>query len=197
MGRKRKVDRDTARQSALSAFWVNGYSGLGLRRLEELTGINRFAVQTEFGGKDGLFLDIAERYCSLWKRTEGEKLRAGNLEQLAAFFLKRTRKDLPEEFNSGCLMLNTLGGDQPDNPEFRQAITGFLDTIQSSFAAALENEKTQGTLIDGLRIEESSQMLLSALIGMNMLIKQQGDNQAARPAAKGLQKTIMSWRKSR
>ena len=77
MGRKRKVDRDTARQSALSAFWVNGYSGLGVRQLEELTGINRFAVQTEFGGKDGLFLDIASLYCSVWIRTDGEKLRKG------------------------------------------------------------------------------------------------------------------------
>ncbi len=194
MGRKRKVDRDTARQSALSAFWVNGYSGLGVRQLEELTGINRFAVQTEFGGKDGLFLDIASLYCSVWIRTDGEKLRSGNLDQLEDFFTNRARKNLPTEFHSGCLILNTLGGDQPDTPEARKAIEGFLETIRTSFAAALQNEKAQGTLIKGLDVEGSSQLLLSALIGMNMLIKQAGNSEAARPTALGLKKLIMSWR---
>ena len=37
-------------------------------------------------------------------------------------------------------------------------------------------------------------MLLSTLIGMNMLIKVRGSNEAGRPVALGTRKTILSWR---
>lgn len=195
MGRTRKVNRETARLSALSAFWINGYSSLGVRKIEELTGINRFALQTEFGGKNGLFLEVVSLYASEWNRMSGNRIREGNLEDLAGFFLRRTRKGRQEEMNKGCLILNMLGGDQPDAPEIRQLISKFLEDIQASFASAIKNEKKQGTLIEGLNIEESSQMLLSALIGINLLIKENDDNKAARPTALFLEKTIMGWRK--
>lgn len=194
MGRARKVDRETAIESALSAFWVHGYKALGVRKLEELTGINRFALQTEFGGKNGLFLEIAKTYISYWGDTHREAIRNGTLDELADFFLERTQKNSRAEMNSGCLIFNTLGDEQPDAPEIRQLISGFLDTIQATFAAALHNERAAGTLVEDLDIDQASQMLLSTLIGMNMLIKARGCNEAGRPAALGAQKTIMSWR---
>ena len=59
--------------------------------------------------------------------------------------------------------------------------------------AARRNERSAGTLIDDLEIEEASQMLLSTLIGMNMLIKVRGSNEAGSSIAPGTWKTIMSW----
>lgn len=79
-------------------------------------------------------------------------------------------------------------------PSIIQTSAGMGDTIQGSFATALRNERTQGTLIEDLDIDEASQMLLNALIGMNLFIKMRECNEAARPTARGLQKTIMSWR---
>ena len=84
MGRAKKVDRELARKSALSAFWVHGYNSLGVRKLEELTGINRFALQTEFGGKAGLFGEILDAYTAEWDNNYLEPVRNGNLDDLAA-----------------------------------------------------------------------------------------------------------------
>lgn len=194
MGRKKKVDRNTAQEAALSAFWANGYTGLGVRRLEELTGINRFALQTEFGGKNGLFLDISKLYVSSWKRTYRDAIRNGNLDSLAEYFLLRASTNLPAESNNGCLLFNTLSDEQLDAPDIRKVVSDFLQTIQQSFACALHNERAQGTLIEDLDINGASQLLLSSLIGMNILIKARQSNKAALPTALALQKTILAWR---
>lgn len=194
MGRTKKVDRDTAREAALSAFWTNGYTGLGVRKLEELTGINRFALQTEFGGKNGLFLEISKLYVSLWKDSYLEGIRTGNLDNVADYFLQRASKSARAETNNGCLIFNTLSDEQLDAPDIRKEVSGFLRTIQNSFASALHNERAQGTLIGDLDINEASQLLLSSLIGMNMLIKARQSNEAALPTALALQKTILGWR---
>ncbi len=194
MGRARKVDLKTAKEAALSAFWLNGYKGLGVRKLEELTGINRFALQTDFGGKNGLFLVILETYTRAWNDTFRDTLCAGNLDDLAAYFILRASGDARAEMNNGCLVFNTLGEDEPDSLEIHDAITQFMDTIESCFASALRNERADGTLCENLDIEEASQMLLSALIGMNMLIKAKQSNEAALPTALALKSTIMGWR---
>lgn len=193
MGRAKKVDRAVARESALSAFWVHGYKGLGVRKLEELTGINRFALQTEFGGKDGLFAEILDMYASSWK-ADLKVVRDGNLDHLAAYFMQRASKDGRSETNSGCLAFNTLGGDAIDNPDIKRKIESLVNGLQRAFSHALKNEKMQGTLKSDLDISATSQMLVSSLIGMNIFIKMKGKNEAALPTANGLKKTIMSWR---
>jgi TetR/AcrR family transcriptional repressor of nem operon len=194
MGRAKKVDRETARASALSAFWVNGYSGLGVRKLEELTGINRFALQTEFGGKNGLFAEVLDAYTSQWDYKYLEPVRNGNLDNLAAYFLQRVSKKSRAETNSGCLVINTLSEGNLNTPEINEKVSGFVDRIQDTFAEALRNEKAQGTLDKELNIGEATQMLLSSLIGMNILIRMKGNNEAALPTARGLHQTIISWR---
>lgn len=83
-------------------------------------------------------------------------------------------------------------------------VTGFgFDAYEGGFlkakgacvrVAALEHERSAGTLSDDLEIQQASQMLLSTLIGMNMLIKVRGSNEAGRPVALGTRKTILSWR---
>jgi TetR/AcrR family transcriptional repressor of nem operon len=193
MGRTRKVDSAVARESALSAFWVHGYKGLGVRKLEELTGINRFALQTEFGGKDGLFFEILDMYASTWKDNL-EVVRSGNLDHLAAYFIQRASKNGRYESNSGCLVFNTLSGDTVSSPEIIKKIESLVSSVQRSFSYALKNEKALGTLKGDLDIGQTSQMLVSSLIGMNIYIKMKGKNEAALPTAKSLKNTIMSWR---
>jgi TetR/AcrR family transcriptional repressor of nem operon len=195
MGRAKKVDRELARESALSAFWIHGYKSLGVRKLEKLTGINRFALQTEFGGKNGLFVEILDTYTSEWDSSYLEPVRNGNLDDLAAYFMQRASMDARAETNSGCLMINTLSEGNHDAPEISERVSNFLDHVQNTFSKALHNERAQGTLISSLDINEASQMLMSSLIGMNILIRMKGSSEAALPTAISLKTTIMSWRK--
>ena len=53
MPRSKGYDRAQAVERACEAFWEFGYQALGLREIESRTGLNRFAIHTEFGRQGG------------------------------------------------------------------------------------------------------------------------------------------------
>jgi TetR/AcrR family transcriptional repressor of nem operon len=195
MARARKVEIGTARALALSAFWSHGYQSLGVRKLEELTGINRFMLQTEFGGKQGLFLETIDSYISQWDENYLIQIRAGNIDQIVHFFNLRASNATAPEANNGCLMINTLCEGQVEDSEIKDRVFKFMRLMRSSLRLALCNERSQGSLKKSVDIDEASEMLANALIGMNVTIKLHGKNEAAQAAAKQLCKTVLSWRK--
>jgi TetR/AcrR family transcriptional repressor of nem operon len=195
VARARKIDRKKAQELALKAFWLNGYTGLGVRKLEKITGINRFMLQTEFGGKEGLFVDVLDTYISLSEKTCYETVRSGNLDSLIELFLQRAGDALPMESSNGCLMINTLCEGDTENAAIKQRGVDFMDVMQSAMIQALKNEQSQGTLVIDLDINQASEMLMASLVGMNVLVKMNGDNRAVLPAAKMIEKTILSWRR--
>lgn len=195
MARSRKVEIDAARALALSAFWSHGYQTLGVRKLEELTGINRFMLQTEFGGKQGLFLETIDAYISQWDKDYLIQIRAGNIDQIVDFFNLRASNTTVSEANNGCLMINTLCEGPVENSDIKDRIFKFMDLMRNSLSQALCNERAQGSLKKTVDIDQASEMLANALIGMNVTIKLHGKNEAAQAAAKQLCKTLLSWRK--
>lgn len=62
MGRPRSYDRDDVLECAMELFWRKGFEGAHLQELVEVTGLNRFSLYNEFGGKDGLFREALDRY---------------------------------------------------------------------------------------------------------------------------------------
>lgn len=62
MPRPKSYDRDEAIRKARDAFWESGYGALGVRDLETRSGINRFALKNDFGGKEQLFVECLDSY---------------------------------------------------------------------------------------------------------------------------------------
>jgi len=196
MPRIRKVSKEAAKQKAMSAFWKTGYNQLGVRALEEATGINRFTLQKEYGGKAGLFLQILDDYLQLSKNIIFYNVKNGGLEEIAALFLLRADNNaLPEETRNGCLGINTACENNGDNEEINIRIKSILDVISDSFRSALENEKTKGTLKDGIDIHQAAEFLRCEMIGLNVAAKLNGDNQAALPAATFTAEIVRGWKK--
>lgn len=194
MARARKVDREQARELALKAFWLNGYSNLGVRKLEEATGINRFMLQTEFGGKGGLFAEVLDNYLTLSNETTFDGVRDGNLDALVELFLNRASDNLPAESNNGCLMINTLCENDIGDDSIKERVASFMQQMQSAIAQAIKNEEAQGTLLKTLDVVQASEMLMASLVGINVLVKLNGNNKAALPSAQLMAETILSWR---
>ena len=69
MARAKSYDREVAVEAAMLAFWRKGYGALGVREIESETSINRFALQTDFGGKQGLFLEALQKYLAISDET--------------------------------------------------------------------------------------------------------------------------------
>jgi TetR/AcrR family transcriptional repressor of nem operon len=105
VGRPREYDRDQVLQRAMHLFWRKGYEGTHLAELVEVTGLNRFSLYKEFGGKEGLFGEAMDRYmlqlqplAALLRR---EPLGLQNIRDYFAALADA-------KFIHGCFLVNTL-----------------------------------------------------------------------------------------
>ena len=108
MARSAKMSKEQAIRSAINAFWRYGYSAMGVRRLEEETGINRFMLQTVFGGKGGIFFLVLDEYTLLFKNLLLDPLAKGDISNVQEFFELRTTDNSFTKPEYGCLIINTL-----------------------------------------------------------------------------------------
>ncbi len=90
----------------MGLFWAKGFEGAHLNELVEVTGLNRFSLYKEFGGKDGLFRHALNRYIVDAERTYDDVLGAKplGLENIIHYF---DQIRFPEDYH-GCFMINTL-----------------------------------------------------------------------------------------
>lgn len=105
MGRPRTWDRAQVLRKATRLFWEKGFEGAHLQELVEATGLNRFGLYKEFGGKEGLFHEALRAYIAdlddLTRILGREPL---GLENVREFFRVADAYD----FHHGCFVLNTV-----------------------------------------------------------------------------------------
>jgi len=61
-GRPRSFDREQALERAMDVFWSKGFEAASLTDLTEAMGINPPSLYAAFGDKEGLFLEVVQRY---------------------------------------------------------------------------------------------------------------------------------------
>jgi TetR/AcrR family transcriptional repressor of nem operon len=105
MGRPRTWERTEVLRKAARLFWEKGFGGAHLQELVEVTGLNRFALYKEFGGKEGLFHAALRSYITdldeLGSLLGREPL---GLENVREFF----RASDAYNFHHGCFVFNTV-----------------------------------------------------------------------------------------
>lgn len=194
MPRVKKLSREQAIEKAIYAFWQYGYD-LSVRDLERTTGINRFMLQTEFGGKEGLFLCALDAYLENGKTRMFDPISNGDLDTIATIFLKRCSENLNPNAKYGCLAINTVLDENATSLEIEKRRKHFLKLSHDSYKNAIENERKNGRIIEELDSEQAANFLTVSIIGINMVIKVNKRSTAAEPAAKMIIQQIMSWRK--
>lgn len=196
MVRKKSYDRDEAVGKAMHAFWERGFSNLGVREIEQRTGINRFALQTEFGGKGGLFVESLNAYLDLSRQTALKHLQTGGLDAIEAFFRSLTHEETDDPRNAGCLMVNTV----IENADLKlvdvQDLTrSHYEGMQTQLERALREAQDQGEITVGFDIPSAAVTLLTLAMGMEVYIRMNGSVDAARPQGAFVEQLINGWRK--
>jgi TetR/AcrR family transcriptional regulator, copper-responsive repressor len=105
MGRPKTWERSDVLRKAARLFWEKGFEGAHLQELVDVTGLNRFALYKEFGGKEGLFHEALQSYISdlgELGRILGREPRG--LENVRDFFQAADAYN----FHHGCFVLNTV-----------------------------------------------------------------------------------------
>ena len=105
-GRPRGYNRDEVLDRAMSLFWAKGFEGTHLHELVGITGLNRFSLYKEFGGKEGLFQEALARYLDIAKGSYSRVLGAEplGLENIFRYF---DQIRYPKDYH-GCFYINTL-----------------------------------------------------------------------------------------
>lgn len=194
MARARKVDAETALGAAVLAFWQTGFHSLGTRQMEEETGITRFSLQTAYGGKRVLFLKALDAYLDRFEAEMLPGMADGTLDGLARWFEVRCMRECAFEGSQwGCLMINSIVEFGGSDADVVLRSDRFYAMLRSGFRDALERIKENGEVSQTLDVAGSAEVLMTASIGLNVVIRSAADVEAGQPMAACIAAMVRGW----
>ncbi|MBM7069827.1 TetR/AcrR family transcriptional regulator [Actibacterium sp. 188UL27-1] len=168
MGRPKSYDRAAAVEAACRAFWAAGYDALGVRALEERTGLNQFAIRTEFGGKEGLLLEAMAFYGDAAKAEAMAPMRSGGIEAIAGFLDGLVQEGSMTSSPHGCLIVNTgIENARTQSDAVTQAVRAYWAELEAHFRMALETAERAGALCADLDLAQVARGLVTSVMGVH------------------------------
>ncbi|MEM1264440.1 MAG: TetR/AcrR family transcriptional regulator [Pseudomonadota bacterium] len=181
MPRRKSYDRQDAVAKACAAFWEHGFQALGVRELEQITGINQFAIRSEFGGKEGLYLEALSYYSDAAITGEMAPMVDGDISDIIRFLRGLVTPGSMTSSDYGCLIVNTgVENARVKSPRLATAVQEYWATLARHFERALENEaQRQG---DAARFTPAdvAQALVPAVMGVHVQNRTRGTQTAGR-----------------
>jgi len=189
MPRPKSYDPEEVVVQACKAFWKHGYGALGVRALEQQTGLNKFAIRTEFGGKEGLYRAALDFYHDAVRKTAFVPLRTGGLDQIAAFFEGLVTDGCVNCSAWGCLMVNTgIENAKINSTALRKAADAYWADLGAHFEMALRDQPA------GFDKAEAARGLVSAVIGIQTTHRITGTHDAGKPLVQMVLQLLKAWR---
>ncbi len=175
MARPKSYDRQIAIEKACYAFWEHGYQALGVRELERLTGINQFAIRSEFGGKEGLYREALAHYVETATAEAMAPMVAGGVDSIIGFLEGLVTPGSMTSSAFGCLIVNTgIENARIKSPELATAANAYWKALETHFRQALENDRVAGG-------EALARALVPAVMGIHAQNRLRHDQEAGRP----------------
>ncbi len=195
MSRARKIAPEAAVDAALILFWKHGFSQLGTRQIEAETGLTRFTLQTDYGGKKPLFLKALDSYLDRLSNGFLPRVTSHDLEPLAQWFENRVSPEMLSGFGRyGCLMLNAIAEFKGRDSEVNQRAERYFNELETCFRAALENARDQGHLSMDFDVEAKAAILTGITVSLNMVVLVGTSGASARKLAHSTARMIREWR---
>ncbi|MEM9342581.1 MAG: TetR/AcrR family transcriptional regulator [Pseudomonadota bacterium] len=177
MPRPKSYDRQDAVAKACAAFWQHGYQALGVRELEALTGINQFAIRSEFGGKEGLYAEALAYYSDAAITGEMAPMLDGGVDEVIAFLRGLVTPGSMTSSDFGCLIVNTgIENARVQSPRLEEAVQRYWTALEHHFRCALENEPGS----DDAGAPDVAKALVSAVMGVHAQNRAVRDQTAGR-----------------
>lgn len=194
MSRSRKVEPEAAVSAAMSLFWTHGFNALGTRQIEEETGITRFTLQTTYGGKMKLYLAALDGYLDMFENSGLLSATDGDLEGIATFFdIRGNPEAMPAIACQGCIMLNSMMEFSTNIAEINQRADRYFTMLRQRFSSALETAKSKGNLPKTFDIHKKTEVLLSATLGLNAVIRASKDHIVGQEMAGAIAEMVREW----
>lgn len=182
MARPKSYNVDEVVERVVYAFWQHGYQALGLRELERLTGLNQFAIRTEFGGKEGLYLRALDYYSNQAIEHAMSPMQTGGLPALHAFLQSLVTDGSMTSSPHGCLVVNTgIENARVGSARLEEAVLRYWAALERSFATCLEQAIADKTLPADTDPKAVAKGFVSAVMGVHAQNRLAGKNDAGKP----------------
>jgi TetR/AcrR family transcriptional repressor of nem operon len=163
MARPRTYQRAEVLRKATELFARKGYEGAHLQELVAVTGLNRFSLYKEFGGKEGLFQAALEGYLEQLAVLDALLRREpAGLSNLRAFYAAM----LEHEFPHGCLAFNTIREKHLVPKRVFATIERFAASGEANLRRNLVAARERKELAAGTDVDALAKFLLALNMGM-------------------------------
>ncbi len=197
MARQKNYLREKAIEDACYAFWRFGYKALSIRAIEKTVGLGRFAIRTEFNGKEGLFIEALKVY-----RERGRQFviapidRADNLAALKELLNANVTPCEGSRGHFGCFFVNTIVENAALNiAEAKKLTDGHFNDVREATAGLIERTKISGEVRNNVDGKAAGDFIVGALMAIGLLSRDAADVTAAKSYVETANATIDSWKK--
>jgi len=135
----------------MSLFWEKGYFSITIEDIIEKTGFNRAAIYKYFGGKDGLFLAMLNRYQlhvteSLTAPLKGGQEKGLGLHNIKLFFHSLSQLHQKNFLSNGCFFIATASDLPSHGKSVAKFIGEFIQQLRQLFLNNITAAKKSGCL---------------------------------------------------
>lgn len=166
MARPRGYERDAVLDKAMELFWRLGYAGAHLAALVEHTGLNRFSLYKEFGGKAGLYEAALERFLG---NLLGQYRRVLTVQPLGLENIEAVLRSL--QYGSryyGCFMINTLTQRDTVPEGAHGKALAASEEIEALYVGNLASALARGQIAAGSNVSGLGKMLQALDQGLHI-----------------------------
>ncbi|WP_419903127.1 TetR/AcrR family transcriptional regulator [Kiloniella sp.] len=166
MGRNKTYDRDDVLERAMELFWRVGFEGAHLSSLVEVTGLNRFSLYKEFGGKEGLFEEALLRYLSGARDSYRDLLgkQPSGMQNIKSYF---HALNYSPDYH-GCFIINTLSEKHVVSDRAFTLVKKFTEEAKVLFKTNLDAAVEVGELTKKTNTKAMSEYLLTVDQGLSI-----------------------------
>jgi len=163
MARPRSYTREEVLRRATDLFVRKGFEGAHLQELVEVTGLNRFSLYKEFGGKEGLFQAALDAYLRGLGALDAHLRRdPPGRANLRAFYAAL----LDHDFTHGCLAINTIREKHVVPPRVFATIERFAASAEQGFGRNLAAARAAGELPADTDVDALAKFLSALNMGL-------------------------------
>ncbi|SOH95344.1 transcriptional regulator, TetR family [Monaibacterium marinum] len=198
MARQKSYDRQDAVAKARDAFREHGFQTLGIRAIEDIVGIGRFAIRTEFGGKDGLFLEALKLYGQDIRRTIVAPIeQSDTLDTLDRLWSSEADIANGAGEKYGCLYLNTTVENAAlQNDAIREQTAAYFNHLLVAATGLVERAKAKGEVREDVDAHAAGEFVKGMMMASALINRDAGDVAASEGLRKMARATVNSWRVS-
>jgi TetR/AcrR family transcriptional repressor of nem operon len=177
MARNREFCPNEALDKAMRVFWAKGYAGASIEDLVSATGVSRYGLYGEFGGKSGLFLAALEHYRATVIRPlldiiEPPEASLGAVHALFATLLEFMRKP---GARLGCLIFNSMYDMDQYDEATAETIIDSRERLRSGLRRMLDNAVQKGELPPEFNVIREADFLFGVMHALPMMARSGGD----------------------